>query len=50
MKIIPRKNSSKEQYFFPYSECERLKDIIVIRGDPDGLVKLPQVGSHVCGS
>ena len=34
----------------PYSEHKRLKDTISIRGDPDGLVELPQVGSQVCGS
>ena len=41
----PNKNSSKSWYLFPYSEHERLKDTTAIRGDPDGLVEWPQVGS-----
>ena len=45
LQTMPNKNSSKSRYLFPYSEHERLKDTIAIRGDPDGLVKWPQVGS-----
>ena len=47
---MPNKNSSKSRYLFPYSEHERLKDTIAIRGDPDGVFERPQVGSKVCGS
>ena len=39
LQTIPRNNSSKSQYFFPYVEHERLKDIVCIIGDPNGLVK-----------
>ena len=31
----------------PYFEHERIKDTIGIRGDPDGLVEWPHVGSKV---
>ena len=50
LQTMPNKNSLKSRYFFPYSEHERLKDTVSIRGDPDGLVEWPQVGSKVCGS
>ena len=50
LQTIPINNSSKSWYLFPSFEHERLKDTIVIRGDPDGPVKWPQVGSQVCGS
>ena len=36
---MPSKNSSMPRYLFPYSEHERLKDTISIRGDSDGLVE-----------
>ena len=49
LQTIPNKNSSKSRYLLPYSKHERLKDTIDIRGDPDGLVEWPQVGSQVCG-
>ena len=39
LQTIPNKNSSKSRYVFPYSEHERLKDTVAIRGDPDGLVE-----------
>ena len=48
LQTMPNKNSSKSQYLLPYSEHERLKDTIGIRGDPGGVVQWPQVGSHVC--
>ena len=47
---MPNKNSSKSWYLLPYSEHERLKNTVAIRGDPDGLVEWPQVGCQVCGS
>ena len=39
LQTIPNNNSSKSQYSFPYSEHERIKDTISIRGDLDGLVE-----------
>ena len=50
LQTMPNKNSSKSWYLLPYSEHKRIKDTISIRGDLDGLVKWPQVGSQVCGS
>ena len=50
LQTMANNNSSKSWYLFPYSEHKRLKDTISIRGDPDGLVEWPQVGSQVCGS
>ena len=39
LQTMPNKNSSKSRYLLPYSEHERLKDTVAIRGDPDGLVE-----------
>ena len=39
LQTMPRKNSSKSRYLFPYSEHERLKDTNSIRGDLDHLVE-----------
>ena len=39
LQTLPNKNSSKSRYLLPYSEHERLKDTVAIRGDPDGLVE-----------
>ena len=50
LQTMPNKNSSKSRYLLPYFEHDRIKDSVFIRGDPDGLVKWPQVGSQVCGS
>ena len=41
LQTIPNKNSSKSWYLLPYSEHERLKDTVAIRGDPNGLVEWP---------
>ena len=41
LQTMPSKNSSKSWYLFPYSEHEKLKDAVAIRGDPDGLVEWP---------
>ena len=45
LQTMPNKNSSKSRYLLPYSKHERLKDTVAIRGDIDGLVEWPQVGS-----
>ena len=50
LQTMPNNNSSNSRYLLPYSEHERLKDTIAIRGDPNGLVEWKQVGSQVCGS
>ena len=39
LQTMPKKNSSKSRYLFPYSEHERLNDTFAIIGDPDGLVE-----------
>ena len=45
LQVMPSKNSSKSRYLLPYSKNERLKDIVSIRSDTDGLVEWQQVGS-----
>jgi hypothetical protein len=39
LQTMPSKNSSKVQYFLPYSEHEKLMETISIRSDLDGLLE-----------